>query len=84
MQVSSSRQSISQVSKGNVIFFLFALGSHTGWGANPVLARYLQTVSNLPTLSLLSVGHLLVTGFMLVLFRKHINVIILAIPFFGF
>jgi drug/metabolite transporter (DMT)-like permease len=84
MRVSSSRESISQVSKGNVIFFLFALGSHTGWGANPVLARYLQTVSNLPTLSLLSVGHLLVTGIMLVLFRKHIKRHYFSNPFLWF
>lgn len=62
-----------QVSKGNAIWFLLALGSHTGWGANPVLARYLQTISNLPTLSLLSVGHLLVTGIMLVVYRRHIK-----------
>ncbi len=31
-----------------------ALLAHTGWGAYPVLARYLQTVSNLPSMSLLA------------------------------
>jgi len=37
-----------------------ALGAHTGWGAYPVLARYLQTVSHLPSMSLLAVGNALV------------------------
>ncbi len=31
----------------------------TGWGAFPVLARYLQTVSNLPSMSLVALGNLL-------------------------
>lgn len=39
---------------------LAALGAHTGWGAYPVLARYLQTVSRLPSMSLLLLGNLLV------------------------
>jgi len=39
---------------------LAALGAHTGWGAYPVLARYLQTVSRLPSMSLLFLGNLLV------------------------
>ena len=32
--------------------------AHTGWGAYPVLARYLQTNSQLPTMSLLALGNL--------------------------
>lgn len=36
-----------------------ALLAHTGWGAYPVLARYLQTVSALPSMALLSLGNLL-------------------------
>ena len=34
-----------------------ALMAHTGWGAYPVLARYLQTNSQLPTMSLLALGN---------------------------
>jgi drug/metabolite transporter (DMT)-like permease len=34
-----------------------ALIAHTGWGAYPVLARYLQTNSQLPTMSLLALGN---------------------------
>jgi drug/metabolite transporter (DMT)-like permease len=33
-----------------------ALIAHTGWGIYPVLGRYMQTVSNLPSLSILVVG----------------------------
>lgn len=36
-----------------------ALFAHTGWGAYPVLARYLQTVSLLPSMALLSLGNLI-------------------------
>lgn len=37
-----------------------ALLAQIGWGAYPVLLRYLQTVSGLPSLSLLAVGNLVV------------------------
>ncbi len=37
-----------------------ALAAQIGWGAYPVLLRYLQTVSGLPGLSLLAVGNLVV------------------------
>lgn len=33
-----------------------ALIAHTGWGIYPVLGRYMQTVSNLPSMSILVVG----------------------------
>jgi drug/metabolite transporter (DMT)-like permease len=42
-----------------------ALAAHTGWGAYPVLARYLQTISDLPSLSILALGNficLLIAG----------------------
>lgn len=35
-----------------------ALLAHTGWGAYPVFARYLQTVSRLPSMSLMALGNL--------------------------
>jgi len=38
-------------------WLLVALGAHTGWGIYPVLGRYLQTVSELPSLSVLVVGY---------------------------
>lgn len=36
-----------------------ALLAHTGWGAYPVFARYLQTVSALPSMALLALGNLI-------------------------
>lgn len=41
------------------IWFGVALLAHTGWGAYPVLARYLQTVSELPSMALLGLGNLI-------------------------
>jgi drug/metabolite transporter (DMT)-like permease len=43
-------------------WLLVSLGAHTGWGAYPVLARYLQTVSLLPGLSLLALSNLILSG----------------------
>lgn len=40
-------------------WMLVALIAHTGWGAYPVLARYLQTVSGLPSMALLGLGNLI-------------------------
>lgn len=37
-------------------WLLVALLAHTGWGIYPVLGRYMQTVSGLPSMSLLAVG----------------------------
>jgi drug/metabolite transporter (DMT)-like permease len=36
------------------LWVLVALGSHTGWASYPVFARYLQTVSGLPSMALLA------------------------------
>jgi drug/metabolite transporter (DMT)-like permease len=36
-----------------------ALLAHTSWGAYPVLARYLQTVSAIPSMALLALGNLI-------------------------
>lgn len=36
-----------------------AMLAHTGWGAYPVFARYLQTVSGIPSMALLSLGNLI-------------------------
>lgn len=40
-------------------WFGVALLAHTGWGAYPVLARYLQTVSELPSMAVLGLGNLI-------------------------
>lgn len=36
-----------------------AMFAHTGWGAYPVFARYLQTVSFIPSMALLALGNLI-------------------------
>lgn len=36
---------------------MVALGAHTFWGIYPVLGRYLQTISHIPSMSLLVVGY---------------------------
>ena len=43
-------------SDGRAAWMGLALLAHTGWGMYPVIGRYMQTVSGLPTLSLLVVG----------------------------
>ena len=50
-----------------------ALGAHTAWGAYPVLARYLQTVSRLPSMSLLTLGYLLVLPVLAVVVLPHME-----------
>lgn len=40
------------------VWMLVSLGAHTAWGVYPVLGRYLQTVSHIPSMALLVVGYL--------------------------
>lgn len=42
-------------------WYVVALTAHTGWGVYPVLGRYLQTVSGLPSMSVLVLGGLPLT-----------------------
>lgn len=42
-------------------WYAVALAAHTGWGIYPVLGRYLQTVSGLPSMSVLVLGGLPLT-----------------------
>ena len=50
-----------------------ALAAHTAWGAYPVLARYLQTISLLPSMSLLIVATVVALLGLLLLTRPHIE-----------
>jgi drug/metabolite transporter (DMT)-like permease len=61
-------------------WLLLALASQMGWGAYPVLLRYLQTVSNIPGLSLLAVGNLLVLLFVLAVRWRQIEWHIFRMP----
>ncbi|MDW8215640.1 MAG: DMT family transporter [Roseiflexaceae bacterium] len=50
-----------------------ALLAHTGWGAYPVLARYLQTVSDLPSMALLGLGNLIALAVYLPFVWRHVD-----------
>ncbi len=52
-------------------WMMAALMSHTGWGIYPVLARYLQVVSRLPSMSILVVGSVPLLLVMALAGRRH-------------
>jgi drug/metabolite transporter (DMT)-like permease len=52
---------------------LLALIAHTGWGIQTVLARYLQTVSHLPSMSILAMGYLLATTILFPTFLPYLR-----------
>jgi drug/metabolite transporter (DMT)-like permease len=56
-------------------WLLVALGAHTFWGIYPVLGRYLQTVSHIPSMSLLVVGYapMAIIMFVFILPRYGLN-----------
>ena len=51
-----------------------ALAAHTAWGAYPVLARYLQTISLLPSMSLLTVGTIVAFFGLVLLTRPRVEI----------
>lgn len=61
---------------GMAPWLLVSLAAHTGWGIYPVLARYLQTVSGIPSMALLTVSYApLVIGFVLYALPRYWPVI---------
>lgn len=67
-----TRPTASQVSSPSLWpWVLAALAAHTGWGAYPVLVRYLQTVTLLPSMSLLAVGSLVAFTGLFLFLRPH-------------
>jgi len=59
MQASSASPSLERHPAPSWSGIGIALLAHTGWGAYPVLARYLQTMSDLPGMALLGLGNLI-------------------------
>jgi drug/metabolite transporter (DMT)-like permease len=53
---------------------VIALLAQTAWGAYPVMARYLQTVSNLPSLSILALGSFIALIAVAILFLPRIQI----------
>ncbi len=64
-----------------------ALGAHAAWGLYPALARYLQTVSGLPTFALAAVGNSVVLLLLVVLIFPQFDLAVFKKPVlwvFGF
>ena len=57
-----------------------ALLSQIGWGSYPVFLRYLQTISQIPSLSLLAVGNFLVLILVLAVRWRQVNWSIFRLP----
>ncbi len=55
-----SKQSRPNAPSNSWQWLLAALAAQLGWGAYPALLRYLQTISGLPSLSLLAMGNLII------------------------
>ncbi|MFO7631675.1 MAG: DMT family transporter [Caldilinea sp.] len=53
-------------------WYVVALAAHTGWGIYPVLGRYLQTMSDLPSMSVLVLGGIpMATWLLFVILPRH-------------
>lgn len=57
-----------------------ALLAHTLWGAHPVLSRYLQTVSGLPSMSLLFIAYVVPLILIVTLYRRKLRFTLFASP----
>jgi drug/metabolite transporter (DMT)-like permease len=57
-----------------------ALAAHTAWGAYPVLARYLQTVTLLPSMSLLTAGSAVALLALLIVVRPRLELRLFRSP----
>ncbi len=63
---------------------MLALLSHIGWGAYPVLSRYLQTVSQVPSFSLLALGNFVILLITLITIGPRLDRQVFRIPAFWF
>ncbi|UCG24927.1 MAG: DMT family transporter [Chloroflexota bacterium] len=79
------RPSTEQVPTENPWPWIFAaLAAHTAWGAYPVLARYLQTVSQLPSMSLLVAGSAVAVIALLAVVRPRLQLSLFRSPLMWF
>ncbi len=62
------------------VWMLFSLMAHTGWGAYPVLARYLQTVSHIPSMALLTTANIVALVALLPFVTKYLDLHYLRSP----
>lgn len=80
MALEQGKDSTQAAALTNWHWLAFALISQMGWGAYPVFLRYLQTVSNLPGLSMLGMGNLLVLLLVLAVRWRQIEWHIFRLP----
>ncbi|WP_041330159.1 DMT family transporter [Roseiflexus castenholzii] len=73
MQTSSTSTAPTQRAAFSWSGMGIALLAHTGWGAYPVLARYLQTVSDMPSMALLGLGNLIALAVYLPFVWRHVD-----------
>lgn len=64
---------MKSIKSRDILWGLLALGAHTAWGTYPVLARYLQTISLVPTFALVSVGNAVVLVFLFFLIFPRLD-----------
>lgn len=80
-----SRPAGTETSPDNPWPWIFAaLAAHTAWGAYPVLARYLQTISLLPSMSLLAFGSTIALIMLLLFVRPRLEPRIFRSPLMWF
>lgn len=65
---------LEETAEGNWPWIFAALVAHTGWGAYPVLGRYLQTVTLLPSMSLLAIGSAVALIALLIVVRPRLDI----------
>ncbi|MGD2078186.1 MAG: DMT family transporter [Chloroflexota bacterium] len=65
-------------------WIIAALAAHTGWGAYPVLGRYLQTVTLLPSMSLLALGSAVALVALLLVVRPRLQLRLFRTPLMWF
>ncbi len=61
-------------------WFTIALLAQIGWGANLVVLRYLQTISGIPSFSLLALGNLIVLLIVTLIFLPRIDKSVFRLP----
>jgi drug/metabolite transporter (DMT)-like permease len=65
-------------------WIIAALAAHTGWGAYPVLGRYLQTITLLPSMSLLAMGSAVALVAVLLVVRPRLELRLFRSPLMWF
>jgi len=62
------------VRRTDATWVLFAIISHTAWGAYPVLSRYLQNTHHISTMSLSAMTNILAVGLLLVFLARTVDI----------